>query len=707
LNRRNFIGAAIGGVATLELNELADKVVLAHKVRSKKPDVPSRPEPLPAHLRELLATCAAARDLIPAEWAKIDLLISQAGSDIERQAREYQRDLVAWQLNRAAKIAKKRLAYFDALTDTTAEAEKCSADPFHWFEYYAWGQDPRPDAPLSVMPFSLFDFQKRFTTWLDYITFEKRTSGVVEKSRDMGATETALRWMLHKWLYRSGFVGLILSANEDLVDSKKDPGTLFEKLRFQLRLLPGWMLPEGFSLDRDMPYMQLSNQRNGSILQGDAPTANVGRQRRATFILKDESAAWANGGYQQHTALSRTSNTICDVSSVQGRFNKFAELAHDGKTAKFEMDWREHPWRDERWYKALPFGYVGVAMTQEEIAQEVDKNYEASQPGRVLKNVREEYCFITLDELAAASDAYKLGVRLGGDGRFQLPASWNWGRISDYGESARKEDDTHVWAYSLMARPPESSPLKDSLFFFYSLPVEPIGATELEAFAFYSQLERGLGLRGAKGFTREPSVNDMSHEATDPKEVLRDKCGDNWNLPDLDFDKGRRKLVFHFGIVDKHRQNPFRPVLMGRSRIYFVALNNEYFMAKNERTGSYFVTPSISQKGFKRLRAEIGAWHYPPEERGKPVPKMRPKPVFDDVITTVRYGVARWGVEPAPLTDEQIAEAKLPARIRKENVDKLPEDERPRAVLANQIYREEMQEPEEEEGRFYFDNRVT
>jgi hypothetical protein len=66
-------------------------------------------------------------------------------------------------------------------------------------------------------------------------------------------------------------------------------------------------------------------------------------------------------------------------------------------------------------------------------------------------------------------------------------------------------------------------------------------------------------------------LNDMSHEATDPKEVLLSKCGDNWNIPDLDFDKGRRKLVYHFGLVDTHLENPFRPELMGRNLIYFVA----------------------------------------------------------------------------------------------------------------------------------------
>jgi hypothetical protein len=615
-----------------------------------------------------LEACKSARDLIKPEQDKLRALLAEAPDDVTRAAREFQISLVEWQLTRAADVAEKREKHLDAITAIEAEQERCR-DSAHWFEYYAWTVDPRPDAPLAVMPLSPFEFQLRYLVWLDYITFEKRTSGVVEKSRDMGATEVTLRWMLHCWLYRRDYFGLVLSANEDLVDSKKDPGTLFEKLRFQMRLLPGWMLPVGFDLFKDMPFMQLANPATGSVLQGDAPTPNVGRQRRATFVLKDESAAWMNGGYQQHTALSRTANTICDVSSVQGKFNKFYELAHDGRTAKFEMDWRDHPWRDNRWYDSLPFGVVGPAMTQEEIAQEVDRNYEASQPGRVLKNVREEYCFITQDELVAGFSKFKLGHHfLTPGGRFRLPDEWNWGRVTDYGESAQREDDTHIWAYSLFARPAEGWPLSDSLFFFFSLPIEPIGATELEGFDFYSGLEREVGVRADRGFIREPEVNDMSHEATDPKEVLLEKCGDYWSIPDLDFDKGRRKLVFHFEVVDKLAVNPFRPELTGRSRIYFVAPEGEYFLSKNPRTGSHFVTPSQTQRGFKRLRKEIPSWHYPPEERGKPVPKMRPKSVFDDIITTVRYAVARWGVEAAPMTAEQRRLAQLPAELKPDAV---------------------------------------
>lgn len=628
------------------------------------------PAPLPSYIRSAtlqnsLDACIQSRSLIKEEQSKILPLIAEASGDIERGARQYQYDLIEWQLIRASDIAGERLAYFDELTDFKAEQEKCKSDMLHWFKYYAWGYDPRADSSLAVMPLEPFDFQKNYLAWLDDLVFTRRSSGVAKKPRDVGWTVFALAWCVYHWLYTPHFAPMLASATEDLVDSKQDSDTLFEKVRFILRLLPEWMLPKGFNLERDLFYMSIANPENGSLITGTAPTAKVGRQRRRTVVICDEFQAWPYGGFPQHQALSQTAKSLVAIGTPEGRFNKYADLVHDNVTARFEIDWREHPWKDERWYNSLPFGILCPAMTPEDIAQEIDQSFDASQPGKVIKNCQEEYCFITWDELVAGFEAYNLGHHFKSpDGRFKIPDEWNWGRISDYGESARAENDTHIWAYCILGRPQQAFPFTDSIFFFAALPIMPIGATELEGFAFYSQIERDLGVRGSKAFYRSPTLNDMSHEATDPKEVLRDKCGDNWNIPDLDFDKGRRKLVFHFAVVDKHLQNPFRPQLMGRSRIYFVAPNSEYFMAKNERAGTYFVTPSQTQRGFKRLRAEIPSWHYPPEERGKPVPKMRPKAIFDDVITTVRYALARWGVTSAPLNEAQKVEKALPVPLK-------------------------------------------
>jgi hypothetical protein len=126
-----------------------------------------------------------------------------------------------------------------------------------------------------------------------------------------------------------------------------------------------------------------------------------------------------------------------------------------------------------------------------------------------------------------------------------------------------------------------------------------------------------------------------------------------------------------------------------------VAPDGEYQLAHNERHHRYFVTPSQTQRGFKRARAEISAWHFPPEERGKPVQKMRPKPVFDDIVTTIRYGVARWGVPSAPLTMPQRIEQALPDENRQTAISQLPADERSGAMHKRQILIKEIERRDE------------
>ena len=65
--------------------------------------------------------------------------------------------------------------------------------------------------------------------------------------------------------------------------------------------------------------------------------------------------------------------------------NQYAVDAHTPGVNMFEMDWREHPWKSQAWFDALPFGYGGAPMTAETIAQEVNRDYHASLPGKVFK----------------------------------------------------------------------------------------------------------------------------------------------------------------------------------------------------------------------------------------------------------------------------------------------------------------------------------
>src|SRR5262249_11361890 len=163
----------------------------------------------------------------------------------------------------------------------------------------------------------------------------------------------------------------------------------------------------------------------------------------------DEYAAWPFGGYPQHTALSQTTRSMLKISSVQGRFNQFAEERHSGRANVFVMDWREHPWKDERWYAALPYGYVGAPMSPEAIAQEIERDYEASQPGRAIPKWSELYNVITWSEFERV-----YGVR-------HIPLHWNLARCQDVGTS-----EGHPNVTSWATKPGKDDPYNDTLFFY-------------------------------------------------------------------------------------------------------------------------------------------------------------------------------------------------------------------------------------------------
>jgi len=163
-----------------------------------------------ATLRSAIEGAIAARELIGPAQDTLRAVAYRDNTPAERAAREYQIELVAWQLDRAADLAERRLAHLESITtrdDADEELARCAAGvegTLHWFEYYAWGYDPREDSPLAITPFALFPFQERYIRWLESLVFDRRASGLVEKARDMGATVGAINWVDKRWLFRPG-----------------------------------------------------------------------------------------------------------------------------------------------------------------------------------------------------------------------------------------------------------------------------------------------------------------------------------------------------------------------------------------------------------------------------------------------------------------------------------------------------------------------
>ena len=260
----------------------------------------------------------------------------------------------------------------------------------HWCDTF----DPRNVAlgnPARV-PFVLFPRQREFVQFITTCLWAE-TSGLTEKSRDMGATWVAVCVSVWLWLYWPGADVGWGSYNADLVDKIGVIDSIFEKIRTVIRGLPPIFLPAGFS-DRDhLMYMRVVNPENNSSITG-AVGDNMGRGGRKLIYFKDESAHYEHAEMIE-AALTDNTRVQMDLSSVHGLgtvFHRKREAGTDwepgqeavkGRTNVFVMDWRDHPektqaWHDERERDARDKGLLHV------FAQEVDRNYAASVEGVII-----------------------------------------------------------------------------------------------------------------------------------------------------------------------------------------------------------------------------------------------------------------------------------------------------------------------------------
>lgn len=642
-----------------------------------------------SQLKQALETAATASQWIKPEQDRIYALLDESKNETERNARLFQIEYVEKYLKRAEEIARKRLEYFKNIKSESAiEAEKAliKSDIAHWFEYYAWGYDPRARTQLSIVPFALFPKQKEMVEWLNNLVFYQRNSGLIEKARDEGATETIVRWGTYHWLYTNGFSMLLSTRKEDEVDAKKNQNTLFERIRYQIRLLPSWQYPKDFDVERSMlSTMKLANPENGNTLLGEAPVENMGRGGRVTCAMLDEFAFWSFAGYPQFRSLSQTTDSIIMPSSVAGRLNQYADIAFDGVTPKFTLDWRDNPFKDKRWYDALPFGYISPKMSKTTVAQEVDRNYDAAQPGKVWK-CPEPYVFITQSEFLRPFEKAGMDYKFfDSKGKFKIPDDWRVVRTSDYGKS-----QGHDWSYVLGAQPKETYPLADTHFIFVARVLEPTGLLTAEAVKLWREWEREYGLRDASDqWLHKPVASYNSHEQdgnnkvegenSGLRKVLLEKYGEQWHAWTTGYQAAIETIEEWWTPDDLLEPNPFRPELYGRCKLVFVAPDGEYQLAFNERLNSRFVTISESEAGFNLARKQISAYHYPMSELGKAKKDMKPEKDFDDIVDAIRGYAINWNRTPVLMSDFERSEDRKPAALRLETIerqkDKLSDEE--------------------------------
>lgn len=696
-------------------------IIAARTVLAKRPEESS--------LRSALASCIAAGSKIAGEHRRIDSAISAASSAAQIEALQYQRDLAEWQFTQAAKVGRWRLAHLNSLGSPQtweAELQRCQVesltwiDPFgdsretsgllYWFAHWAWTYDPRP--LLKTVPFYLFPVQEKALLAVEKAVFADRGSLLIDKSRDMGVTWIMADWNVYHWRFTPGFASLLGNRTEDEVDdSEGDMGATFNKIRFQVRLLPKEMLPAGFNERRHMTYMALSNPQNKANIAGGAPIEDFGRGDRRTVINPDEFASWKQSkGFKQYQSMAETSDSLIITSTVKGIFNKYGELLLDPAMPKVVVDWRDHPWKDERWYRALPTEFLGAPRSPMDIAQEIDRDPYASQPGQVLTQYSPVHNIITRTEFQRVYG--RLRDQLG---EFRIPPrGWNVSVGQDVGTTPEHPNVT-----SYFTRPRELDPYPQFVF----------GIKEMVRVGL-STLQIALGVKDESGVLLKPGFMHyerqnlggcrivqrvLSHEATNEQFCYQRDCTEyktTWAKWPGDANGGIEQID-NAMTLDRTMRNPFvidpRTLdpkstwlpyvgmhfcdlcqaehlgahLQGCSRFFLVVPDEEGELLV-DGVGNLIRRPAKSEAGFHRARYEAPGWHYPESEKGKPVRERKPEKGEDDFWDSARMQMAYWLLTAAASTKQQKIQALIPDEYKPANPQSLPAEER--AVIDQGFY---------------------
>lgn len=264
------------------------------------------------------------------------------------------------------------------------ERKRCADDILYWFDRYVWTYDPRltrernPDGSRKspYVPFILWPKQREILLRIGELV-DAGEEGLIEKSRDTGATYLTAGFSLHRWLFVPGFKTTFGSRKVDYVDKKDNPDSIFAKLRIMARRQPVELMPESFNWAQHDNYMRLVNPATGSVVSGEGGE-DMGRGGRSSLYVVDEAAFVPNADAVEK-ALSGNTDCVLWVSSVNGMGNLFARKRHSIMKPHqiMRLHWRDDPRKTEEWAANKQASFSDPTTW----ASEYDIDYTASVEG--------------------------------------------------------------------------------------------------------------------------------------------------------------------------------------------------------------------------------------------------------------------------------------------------------------------------------------
>lgn len=329
------------------------------------------------------------------------------------------------------------------------EKRKCAADVGYWFDRWVWTYDPRlvgkPGG--AYVQFKLWPRQHDVIKWLK-ARLDAAEEGLIEKSRDTGATYLTAGFALHQWLFNPGFKATFGSRKVDYVDKKDNPDSIFAKLRIMLRRLPAEMMPEGFVWSQHDNYMRIVNPATGAVISGEGGE-DMGRGGRSSIYVVDE-AAFVPNAETVEKALSGNTDCVIWVSSVNGMGNLFARKRHSILRAEqiMRLHWRDDPRKTEEWALAKQASFSDPTTW----ASEYDIDYSASVEGICIPALWVESAkrLLRVDRRVTRSNVATVGLDVGA-GKAKSVAIPRAGAIVERPQSRGAPDttDTAFWGLDI------------------------------------------------------------------------------------------------------------------------------------------------------------------------------------------------------------------------------------------------------------------
>lgn len=249
-----------------------------------------------------------------------------------------------------------------------------ASDPVYFINEFCFTFDPR--TKIKDLPFKLYPYQE--DTVRDIVNAIKNKEDLfIEKSRDMGISWLIACVLVWFWIFQKKFQSLIGSRKEDYVDNGLID-SLFGKIDYIIRKLP--FIPEGFS-SKNRTYMKLESPVRGGTIKGESANDNFSRAGRYDCVVFDEIAFWQ---HQRQSWESAGDSSPCRIAittpSPEPSYAKY--LRNSGKTKVVTLHWKKHPLKDEEWYENEK-----KRRTDDEVARELDINWEGSLTGIVYKEI--------------------------------------------------------------------------------------------------------------------------------------------------------------------------------------------------------------------------------------------------------------------------------------------------------------------------------